>query len=341
MTHRGDPPAPSLRDALAARIRRHGPIPFGDYVEAALYDPTFGFFMRGSGAGRRRDFLTSPEVGPLFGAVIARALDEWWDELGRPDPFTFVDCGAGQGTLARAVVRAAPRCRDALELVLVERSPELRAHHPVGRGVQSRADLPDPPLVGVVFANELLDNLPFDLRQREGDEWREVMVDVDDRDALIDRPRADHGRVADQHAAVAWLRDALALVTRGRVVVIDYATTTDEMCRRPWREWLRTYRGHERGGDPLDAPGLQDITVDVALDQLSAVREPTSVESQVDFLRRHGIDALVEDGLRVWRERAHLGDLVAMEGRSRAGERDALCDPSGLGGFRVIEWRIG
>src|SRR5690348_8235326 len=91
---------PSLRDELAARIREHGPLRFGEFVEAALYDPTFGFFTRGSGAGRRRDFLTSPEVGPLFGAVLARALDTWWDELGCPDPFVFVDCGAGEGTLA-------------------------------------------------------------------------------------------------------------------------------------------------------------------------------------------------------------------------------------------------
>ena len=44
--------------------------------------------------------------------------------------------------------------------------------------------------------------------------------------------------------------------------------------------------------------------------------------------------------LRVWHERAHLGDLAALEGRSRAGERDALCDPSGMGSFRVVEWTV-
>src|SRR5688572_33116630 len=121
-----------LRDSLVARIRERGPIRFGEYIDAALYDPEFGFFSRGGGAGRRGDFLTSPEVGPLFGAVIAGALDAWWIELGRPDPFTFVDCGAGNGTLARAIVDAVPQCLDALEIVLVERSPVLRARHPRG-----------------------------------------------------------------------------------------------------------------------------------------------------------------------------------------------------------------
>ena len=62
-------------------------------------------------AGRRGDFITSPEVGPLFGAVVARALDAWWAEAGEPDVFTVVEAGAGPGTLARSVLAAAPRAR--------------------------------------------------------------------------------------------------------------------------------------------------------------------------------------------------------------------------------------
>ena len=331
---------PTLRDELAARIRETGPIRFGEFVNAALYDPTFGFFMRGSGAGRRRDFLTSPEVGPLFGTVLARALDSWWDELGQPERFTFVDCGAGEGTLARAIVAAAPRCLDALHLVLVERSPALRAQHPASPRHDSRVDLPNESIVGVVFANELLDNLPFDLRQREGGRWREVLIGLDADGHLCDQPAAARGRAAAHYAAIEWLRAAVDLVERGRVVVIDYATTTDEMITRDWLEWVRTYRGHGRGGHPLDDPGTQDITVDVAIDQLVALREPSAVTAQAEFLQHHGIEELVAEGRRVWSERAHIGDLAALRGRSRVVERDALCDPAGLGAFRVIEWRV-
>ena len=335
-----DSAEPTLRDQLVARIRENGPIRFGEFVEAALYDSTFGFFTRGSGAGRRRDFLTSPEVGPLFGAVLARALDAWWDELGHPAPFTFVDCGAAEGTLARAIVAASPRCLDALHIVLVERSPALRAHHPVGPRHESRADLPTEPFIGVVFANELLDNLAFDLRQRDGGRWRDVRVGLDADGDLREEPAGDRGRAAAHYAALEWLRAALTLVARGRVVVIDYATTSDEMAARDWREWVRTYREHERGGHPLERPGTQDITVEVAIDQLASVREPSQITTQADFLHRHGIDELVAEGRRVWSERAHLGDLAALKGRSRVSERDALCDPDGLGAFRVIEWRI-
>ena len=95
---------------VAAQIRRRGPLPFDEVIERALYDPVDGFFGGGAGAGRRADFLTSPEVGPLFGAVLARALDQWWVELGRPDPFTVIEAAAGSGTLARSVLAAGPDC---------------------------------------------------------------------------------------------------------------------------------------------------------------------------------------------------------------------------------------
>ena len=132
-----------------------------------LYDPDHGFYGAGRGrAGRTGgDFLTSPEVGPLFGAVLARALDGWWEELGRPRPFVVADAGAGPGTLARAVLAAAPRCAPALDYVAVERCPgRSAALHPAS--VRSEPALPA--RSHVVVANELLDNLPFRLVARHG-----------------------------------------------------------------------------------------------------------------------------------------------------------------------------
>ena len=77
----------AVRLRSAARIRRHGPLPFDEVIERALYDPSDGFYASGGRAGPRRgDFITSPEVGPLFGAVVARAFDEWWRELGDARP---------------------------------------------------------------------------------------------------------------------------------------------------------------------------------------------------------------------------------------------------------------
>ncbi|MBA3266910.1 MAG: SAM-dependent methyltransferase, partial [Acidimicrobiia bacterium] len=58
-----------LAALVAERVRRQGPLPFDAVVDLALYHPVHGFYGRGRGAGRGRDFLTSPEVGPLFGTV--------------------------------------------------------------------------------------------------------------------------------------------------------------------------------------------------------------------------------------------------------------------------------
>src|SRR3954447_13044889 len=114
-----------VHERVAERIRREGPIPFDAFVDIALYGES-GFFTRARGAGRAgRDFVTSPEVGPLFGALVARALDGWWLDAGSPDPFLVIEAGAGRGRLAADVLAAAPACAGALRYVLVERSPAL------------------------------------------------------------------------------------------------------------------------------------------------------------------------------------------------------------------------
>jgi SAM-dependent MidA family methyltransferase len=329
----------SLHDELVERVRRQGPVRFDRFMELALYDPARGFYAQEGRAGRRGDFITSPEVGPLFGAVVAGALDEWWHELGEPDPFTVVEAGAGAGALARSVVAAEPACADALTYLEVE--------HPGG--------WPDEPITGVVLANELLDNLPFRMFEHSVAGWLEVVVALelddgtlteglvvvgDDLERELDARApvaADGERLPFQEQAAEWVTRALATVERGRVVVIDYAAPTYVLAERNGG-WLRTYRGHERGGRPLDDIGEQDITADLALDQILDGHPPASVSTQAEFLRHHGIDALVGDGRRVWHERAHIGDLEAIRGRSRVGEAEALLDPDGLGSFTVVEW---
>ena len=111
-----------MTEEIRAEIEGSGPIPFERFMELALYGE-LGFYMRADGgsAGRRGDFITSPEVGPLYGAVLARYLDAEWERIGRPDPFTVVDAGAGPGTLARTIATARPACFDAMRYVAVTR----------------------------------------------------------------------------------------------------------------------------------------------------------------------------------------------------------------------------
>jgi SAM-dependent MidA family methyltransferase len=368
---------------VAERASRFGSLRFDEVLELALYDDEAGFYATGAGAGRdRADFLTSPEVGPLFGTVLARALDRWWEDVGRPDPYVVVDAGAGSGALATAVLAARPACSPSLRYVLVERSARWRERQsrrlplepadlvlgpttvtdadlgpqPVpglGPLVTALDDLPAGPFNGVVFANELLDNLPFRLLQRGDDDWLEVRVLPDLTELLVEAPAdvaaeaatfapdaAPGARIPLQHQARRWLRTALATLSAGRVVVVDYADTTPSLASRPWTDWVRTYRGHRRGGLPLEDLGEQDVTCEVAVDQLAQGAPPALDRTQAEFLRAHAIDELADDARRAWRERAHVGDLEALQARSRVSEAAALTDPAGLGAFRVLEWEV-
>ena len=343
----------SVADELdAALAREGGALRFDHFLEIVLYGQS-GFYSTSGRAGRRGDFLTSPEVGPLFGAVVARWLDHEWQRLGQPDRFRFIDVGAGPGTLARTVLAAAPQCLPALEYVAVEISAAQRAQHPAG--VTSLAQLPTDRCDGVVLANELIDNVPFRLGVFDG-QWREAYVTRQgDRLVEVLRPLADPPpavlAITPRHGARMPLHDRAAdvlaqsrdLVLRGRLAVIDYAVaTTAHLALRPWREWLRTYRGHERGGHYLVDPGQQDITTEVALDQLCAVLgDPSVVRSQAQWLQRWGVDELVDEGRQFWTEHAARPTLEAMRMRSRISEAEALLDPSGLGSFLVAEWQLG
>jgi SAM-dependent MidA family methyltransferase len=263
-----------------------------------------------------------------------------------------VEAGAGRGSLAAAVRAAGFAGR----YVCVERSEALRAAAAErAPGAEVAAALPEGPLDGVVFANELLDNLPFGLLERGREGWRAVEVGPGPVEVLAPAPAEDAaladrlapdapvgGRVPVQRRAAAWLASALGVLRQGRVVVVDYADTTPSLARRPWLDWVRTYRAHGRGGHPLEAPGTQDVTCEVAVDQLATLVRPPDVDrSQAEWLAASGIDDLVAEARATWHERASLGDLDALKARSRVSEADALTDPTGLGAFRVLEWEVG
>ncbi len=321
---------------------------FDRYVERCLYDPEHGFYSSGEGAagGRAGDFVTSPEIGPLFADVLARALDAWWEELDRPDPYRIFDVGSGPGTLTRMLTRAGGTSAAARRVEAVDRAGPSAT----GPG------LPDDLDGAVVLANELLDNLPFRIVERTGAGWVEIHVEHDG-DGAAGRPVEVHApiedRAADRALAVLDRLDGVAagtrvpileaastfvddLLARGAALVLafDYgAPTTAELAVRGG--WLRTYRRHQRGEDPYREPGWWDITTDIALDQLPPAADVTD---QAAFLRRWGIDDLVEEGRAHWRANAAAPTVAALRMRSRVTEAEALLDPDGLGSWLAVRW---
>jgi SAM-dependent MidA family methyltransferase len=248
------------------------------------------------------------------------------------------------------VLAAAPQWRN--HYAAVEVSETQRRQHPAG--VLSVPDLAGAStgaaVSGVVIANELLDNLPFRLAVFDGG-WREVVVALGRGSELVESTvamdvasdwlpaRAAHGtRVPIQDQAAAWVGAARGVLRQGTVMAFDYFTpNTAELARQPWRDWLRTFRAHARGEHYLRYPGEQDITTQVCIDQLPA---PLLVESQIDFLRRCGIEELVDIGRRAWAAAASRPDVEALTMRSRVSEAEALLDPRGLGLFRALSWGV-
>ena len=95
-----------LADKLRAKIRAEGPMPFEDYMAACLYDEEYGFFTSGPlRSVKDGDFLTSPEVSPWFGRMIARFVAREQQRTGA-DPFWVVEVGAGSGSLLRPLIEA-------------------------------------------------------------------------------------------------------------------------------------------------------------------------------------------------------------------------------------------
>lgn len=331
------------------QIRTRGPMGYAEVVDLALYHPEHGFYSGSGRAGRRGDFITSAEVGPLFGHVVANAIDAEWFRLGQPESFTVIDAGAGPGTLARSVLSAQPQCSPALRYVAVEQSASQRVDHP--EGVVSVEELSANSVGdgfdGVILANELLDNLAFSRVERVGAAMCPLDVTLSDRGDL-ELVAASSSRELDslfaaevttavfQPLAAQWVLHARSVLTRGRVIVIDYARLGSAEVE------IRTYAEHERAGDPLVALGTKDITVDVDLEQLQRVVGPADrICSQAEWLAGHGIGELVEEGKRRWEQSAGIGDLSALKFRSRINEAGALTAQDGLGGFLVAEWVVG
>ena len=247
----------TLEQKIKTKIKEYGPISFSEFMQFALYDETEGFYAHG-GAGRKKDFITSPEVGPLFGKLISKAIDKCWVEFGQPSHFTFLECGAGPGTLAKSILRSQMKCKSALKYIAVETSSQQNQSHPPE--AQTLSTMPKEIEIGIIFANELLDNLPFDIFESQNDgSWMEVKITVDDENIsetlitnnesappyTLETPKV---RVPVQREAQKWLKDASESLHNGRIIAIDYAVESFRSQQK--QHWLRTYQQHERNTQP-------------------------------------------------------------------------------------------
>jgi SAM-dependent MidA family methyltransferase len=234
------------------------------FMDLALYDPQYGYYARAvRRSGRAGDFLTSVDVGPLFGELLAIQLAEMADLMASDPPsavpnphFDLVEAGAGNGRLSADVLRATktrfPSFYDRVQLHLVESSAAARAAQRAMLGeaadklVSSGAAVPES-FEGVLVANELLDAMPAHQVVMREDGLGEVYVEARAPHALTTRegPPSTPAlaaylerlgvtlevgwRAEINLRAVEWTRAAARRLRRGFIILIDYGHDAREL----------------------------------------------------------------------------------------------------------------
>ncbi len=333
-------------------IAAQGPIPFERFMSMALYGEGGFFASETLRSVRSGDFMTSPEVSPLFGETLAVYVLAVHERIG--DPLLVVEVAAGSGSLIGPLMAVTGS-----RAIAVEVSPAARAQLggiPDLEVVSGLEYLPER-FRGVVIANELLDNLPMAMAQRVDGAWRErwvgveegrlEMIDAEPRDPVVtwldlyagDVP--DGGCVEVQLAVGDWLTQMSPRLREGAMLLIDYGDTAENLLPRRADGTLRTYQAHHLGPYPLEQPGATDITADVnftaAEDIAARLGFETKLWRQDDFLAHLGLRDRLS---RLRREELALAGGDEMERlvlRTRRTEVEALLHPRGLGDFRVLE----
>nr|WP_236589738.1 SAM-dependent methyltransferase [Ramlibacter aurantiacus] len=295
----------------------------------ALYAPGLGYYANASRKfghlpASGSDFVTAPEMSPLFGQTLAAAVSDALDATGCDEVWEF---GAGSGALAEQLLQALPRVR---RYTIVEVSSVLRQRQrerlaPHAARVDWAAQLPEQ-MRGVVLGNEVLDAMPVKLLARMDSVWHERGVCWQgERLAWSDRPTelrppveitGSHDYLTEIHLqAEAFVRTLADRLVQGAAFFIDYGFPESEYYH-PQRHMgtLMCHQAHRADTDPLADVGAKDITAHVNFTGLALAAQEAGLgvlgyTSQGRFLLNCGLlDKLQHAGVR---ERADAQRLFA------------------------------
>lgn len=330
---------------------------FAAFMQLALYDAQHGFYThpdRGPGA----DYQTSPELTPAFGELVAKQLEAMWQALDEQDEFKVLEIGGGRGHLAAAAAGFP------LGWILVERSTRVRAvqegHLGNSAAVTWRRLLDDgPSVVGVVLANEVLDNFPVHLCELTADGVCEVLIDGRGGELVevlgplssptlsaATKDPADHLRVGDRFEICLglrrWCGEVSAALERGYLLVIDYGDTSPSIWTERPSGTLVSYRAEQLTANVLEDPGLADITAHVDFSRLKAEAESAgftdaTLVTQAEWLKSLGMDARVEAVKAAEKQAAAEGRHAdAVSAMAERGRLRLLHSSPGFGDLKVF-----
>jgi SAM-dependent MidA family methyltransferase len=317
-----DPDAQSHSDLLLNKILKEishkGPLPFSRYMEMALYEPGLGYYCAGNiKFGEKGDFITAPEISPLFSQCIARPCKQILTALSNERG--ILELGAGSGKMACDLLMALEEnsCLPDFYWIL-DLSPELKARQKVlfetkiphlMSKIKWLSTLPKLPFQGVILANEVLDAMPIHRFKQEkilkeyyvaahGQELTWELSEPSDPH-LIEQIKILHlpeGYSSEINLLVKpWLNALNQSLKKGVLLVIDYGYLEPEYYHSQRTQGTLTcYYRHHAHNNPLILPGIQDITAHVnftALQKAAAQQgfRVAGYSNQTNFLIRCGL----------------------------------------------------
>ncbi len=335
-----------LRSVMAGSIEQAGGwIPFDQWMSQALYTPGLGYYSSLQGLGDEGDFVTAPEISPLFSRVVARQIEPILSVMASTSILEF---GAGSGVMAADILLELERQQQLPDSYkILELSGTLRARqrdtltqrvpHLLER-VSWLEELPQSPLQGVVVANEVMDAIPFERFVMRGGTPVAVGLSIgsDGQMVLVENPESeiklpagiDVGGLAEGYSSEIrpgispWIHSISEFLQQGMVLLIDYGYQRSEYYR-PERQngTLSCFYRHHQHDDPLTLPGLQDITAHVDFTAVAEAADESELSvagftTQAYFLLAGGIAGLAEEEL--------LDDLQTRVETSRAIQQLAM-----------------
>ena len=299
-------------------------------MNIALYQPGLGYYSGGlQKFGEKGDFITAPEVSPLFGQCLAGQIAEIFQNMraSSDEKLFVIEFGAGSGVLAADILLRLEQLNELPEKYLIlELSAELqdrqkkniekKAAH-LSERVQWLQQLPDDISNAVVIANEVLDAMPVECFRINATKTETLMVSVED-DKAVSRYVADEsiaekistiqtrseielaeGYRSEFNPAIAgWLSALENRLSRAVILLIDYGYNEKEYYHPDRTEGtLMCYYRHKAHANYLWWPGLQDITAfvnftDVAYSAVDCGLDVAGYTTQAAFLLANGISDL-------------------------------------------------
>jgi SAM-dependent MidA family methyltransferase len=312
-----------LKKYLFDKIKAQGAITFFEFMADALYHPLYGYYRNGSiKFGVEGDFVTAPQVSPLFSQCLARQCLMVLEQ----DPAAILlEFGAGSGAMALDmllylehmdclpaaywILELSSELKQRQKALIQERAPHLLAK------VHWLSSLPQEPFCGVVLANEVLDAMPvhkvvWDQGCKESYVgvkdgafcWQDGRLSsVELKDSLNNLPIPKHNRYETEINLNinGWVASLSKVLEKGLILLVDYGYSQRDYYQAS--RFLGTIMCHFRQhahDDPLIYPGVQDITAHVDFTAVAEAADASGLDvlgyiEQGRFLTNCGIHGMM------------------------------------------------